>query len=149
MSKDDFELVRGSGNVFRDFAVPNADLEQARTILAARIIGVLDDRKLTVRAAEKLTGVAASEFSRIRRVKLGRFTLDRMITILGKLDHDLVPDRGPAHYGVVILVGDDCDPAHQFLHLGAAHEFVAVFGKAGAPRNDRSGHRELHAELSL
>jgi hypothetical protein len=36
MSKDDFERVRGSGNVFRDFAVPNADLEQARTILAAR-----------------------------------------------------------------------------------------------------------------
>jgi hypothetical protein len=28
MSKDDFELVRGSGNVFRDFAVPNADLER-------------------------------------------------------------------------------------------------------------------------
>ena len=53
MSKDDLGLVRGSGNVFRDFAVPNADLEQARTILAARIIGVLDDRKLTVRAAEK------------------------------------------------------------------------------------------------
>ena len=89
MSKDDVEWVRGSGNVFRDFAVPNADLEQARTILAARIIGVLDDRKLTVRAAEKLTGIAASEFSRIRRVKLGRFTLDRMITILGKLDHDM------------------------------------------------------------
>jgi predicted XRE-type DNA-binding protein len=89
MSKDDFELVRGSGNVFRDFAVPNADLEQARTILAAKIIGVLDDRKLTVRAAEQLTGIAASEFSRIRSVKLGRFTLDRMITILGKLDQDM------------------------------------------------------------
>jgi hypothetical protein len=76
MSKDDFERVRGSGNVFRDFAVPNADLEQARTILAAKVIGVLDDRKLTVRAAEKLTGIAASEFSRIRSVKLSRFTLD-------------------------------------------------------------------------
>src|SRR4051794_38360952 len=89
MSKDDFELVRGSGNVFRDLGIPNADLEQARAILAARIIGVLDDRKLGVRAAEKLTGIAASEFSRIRNVKLGRFTLDRMITILGKLDQDM------------------------------------------------------------
>jgi predicted XRE-type DNA-binding protein len=79
-------LLRGSGNVFRDFGMPNADLEQARAILAAKIIGVLDDCKLSVRAAEKLTGIAASEFSRIRSVKLGRFTLDRMITILGKLD---------------------------------------------------------------
>ena len=29
MSEEDFELVRGSGNVFRDFGDPNADLEQA------------------------------------------------------------------------------------------------------------------------
>ena len=55
----------------------------------AKIINVLDDRKLSVRAAEKLTGVAASEFSRIRNAKLGRFTLDRMITILGKLGQDV------------------------------------------------------------
>jgi predicted XRE-type DNA-binding protein len=89
MSDEEFELVRGSGNVFRDFGDPNADLEQARAILAAKIINVLDDRKLTVRAAEKLTGVAASEFSRIRNAKLGRFTLDRMITILGKLGQDV------------------------------------------------------------
>jgi predicted XRE-type DNA-binding protein len=89
MSDEDFELVRGSGNVFRDFGDPNADLEQARAILAAKIINVLDDRKLSVRAAEKLTGVAASEFSRIRNAKLGRFTLDRMITILGKLGQDV------------------------------------------------------------
>jgi predicted XRE-type DNA-binding protein len=80
------EVVRGSGNVFRDFGDPNADLEQAHAILAAKIIGVLDRRKLSVRAAESLTGVAASEFSRIRNVKLERFTIARMIAILGKLD---------------------------------------------------------------
>jgi predicted XRE-type DNA-binding protein len=89
MSDEDFELIRGSGNVFRDFGDPNADLEQARAVLAAKIINVLDDRKLSVRAAEKQTGVAASEFSRIRNAKLGRFTLDRMITILGKLGQDV------------------------------------------------------------
>lgn len=86
---DDLEFVRGSGNVFRDFGDPNADLEQARAILAAEIIRVLDDRKLSVRAAENLTGVAAAEFSRIRNVKLARFTIDRMITILGKLEQEV------------------------------------------------------------
>ena len=86
MSDDDFEVVRGSGNVFRDFGDANPDLEQARAILAAKIINVLDDRKLNVRAAERLTGIAASEFSRIRNVKLDRFTIDRLIIILGKLD---------------------------------------------------------------
>jgi predicted XRE-type DNA-binding protein len=87
--KERLEPICGSGNVFRDFGDPNADLEQARAILAAKIIDVLDRRKLSVRDAQKLTGVAASEFSRIRNVKLDRFTIDRMITILGKLGQDV------------------------------------------------------------
>jgi predicted XRE-type DNA-binding protein len=86
---DEMELIHGSGNVFRDFGDPNPDLEQARAILAAKIIKILDERKLTVRAAEAATGVAATEFSRIRNVKLARFTLDRMIKILGKLDEEV------------------------------------------------------------
>jgi len=87
--KDKFELVRGSGNVFRDFGRVNASVEQASAILAAEIIRPLDKRGLSTREAEKLTGVAHSEFSRIRNAKLERFTLDRMIAILGKLDEDV------------------------------------------------------------
>ena len=89
MSKDDMGLVRGSGNVYRDFGRPNAGLEQARAIIAAKIIRILDERELSTRDAEKLTGVAHSEFSRIRNTQLRRFTLDRLIGILGKLDEDI------------------------------------------------------------
>lgn len=89
MSKNDMELVRGSGNVYRDFGRPDAGLEQARAIIAAKIIRVLDERELSTRGAEKLTGVAHSEFSRIRNTQLRRFTLDRLISILGKLDEDV------------------------------------------------------------
>jgi predicted XRE-type DNA-binding protein len=89
MKKDDLELVRGSGNVYRDLGRPNAGLEQARAMTAAKIIRVLDQRKLSTRDAEKLTGVSHSEFSRIRNTRLGRFTLDRMIAILGRLDEDV------------------------------------------------------------
>jgi predicted XRE-type DNA-binding protein len=84
--KDEFELVRGSGNVFRDLGRPNADLAQARAIIAAKIIRIMEVQKLSTRDAEKLTGVAHTEFSRIKNTQLGRFTLDRMISILGKLD---------------------------------------------------------------
>ena len=87
--KDKFELVRGSGNVFRDFGRANAGVEQARAILAAKIIRTLDERGLSTREAERVTGVAHSEFSRIRNAKLERFTLDRMIAILGKLDEEV------------------------------------------------------------
>jgi predicted XRE-type DNA-binding protein len=89
MKNDDLELVRGSGNVYRDFGRPNAGLEQARAIIAAKIITVLDERELSTRAAEKLTGVSHSEFSRIRNAQLRRFTLDRMIAILGMLDEEV------------------------------------------------------------
>lgn len=86
---DDFELIRGSGNVFHDFGRTNAGLEQARAILAAEIIRTLDVRGLSTREAERLTGISHSEFSRIRNARIDRFTLDRMIAILGKLDEEI------------------------------------------------------------
>lgn len=75
--------------MYRDFGRPNAGLEQARALTAAKIIRIIDERKLSTREAERLTGVSYSEFSRIRNTQLGRFTLDRMIAILGKLDEDI------------------------------------------------------------
>lgn len=54
-NNEEFELIHGSGNVFRDFNRTNADLEQARAMLAAEIIRTLDERKLSVREAEKLS----------------------------------------------------------------------------------------------
>lgn len=87
MNERDFELVEGSGNVFRDFDDPHADLKQAKAILAARIIAVLDDRKFTVRKAASMTGFAAADFSRIRNADLGRFTLDRLMKMIVALDN--------------------------------------------------------------
>ena len=86
MNDDDFALVHGSDNVYRDFGRPDAGLAQARARVAARIIEALDACALSTREAEKVTGVAHTEFSRIRNAQLRRFTLDRLITVLGKLD---------------------------------------------------------------
>ena len=90
MSKGEkLEVVHGSGNVFRDFGDPNADVEQLKCILAAQIISLLADQRLSIRKAERFTGVAASEFSRIRNAKLGRFTVDRLMTILNKFNQEV------------------------------------------------------------
>ena len=83
--KDELEIVRGSGNVFRELGRNNADAEQFKAILANEIIQVLDRERLTVRAAHARTGIAAADFSRIRQANLGRFTADRLITILNRL----------------------------------------------------------------
>jgi predicted XRE-type DNA-binding protein len=84
-AEDDFELVHGSGNVYRDFGISDADVRQTKAILAARIIHVLTEEGLSTRKAEARTGVPQADFSRIRNVRLDRFTIDRLMTVLNKL----------------------------------------------------------------
>jgi len=92
MSDDDFELVRGSGNVFRDFGEPNDEVLQLKAILASEIIGVLDEQRISVSKAHELTGFAAADFSRVRQAKLQRFTVDRLIEMLGALGQEVDVD---------------------------------------------------------
>jgi predicted XRE-type DNA-binding protein len=79
------EVVRGSGNVFRDLGHDNADVEQLKAILAAEIIKALDREGLSVRGAHGRTGIAAADFSRIRNADLERFTVDRLVAIINRL----------------------------------------------------------------
>ena len=63
------EIVRGSGNVFRDFGRPNAYAERLRVVLVAEIIKAFDERRLTVRSAKAKTGISAVAAYRISEVK--------------------------------------------------------------------------------
>jgi predicted XRE-type DNA-binding protein len=85
MKNEAIELVRGSGNVFRDLGHASPDVEQLKAILATEIIKMLDRKELTVRAAHAQTGIAAADFSRIRNADLARFTLDRLVSIINRL----------------------------------------------------------------
>lgn len=79
------DVVHGSGNVFRDLGHANADVAQFKALLAAEIIKVLDREGLSVRAAHARTGIAAADFSRIRNADLGRFTVDRLMSLINRL----------------------------------------------------------------
>jgi len=85
MKDQPLEVVRGSGNVFRDLGDQNPDVAQLKAILAAEIIKVLDRERLSVRGAQSRTGIAAADFSRIRNADLGRFTVDRLMSIINRL----------------------------------------------------------------
>lgn len=86
---DDMELIHGSGNVFRDFGRHNADLLQAKALMASEIIKILDEREWTARKAQEATGINHVNFSRIRSVKLSRFTIDRLMNMLTLLGQDV------------------------------------------------------------
>lgn len=83
--KEKLETVKGSGNVFRDVDHHSADAEHFKAILAGEIIKAIDRERLTVRAAHRRTGIAAADFSRIRNADLGRFTVDRLMSIINRL----------------------------------------------------------------
>ncbi len=83
---DELELVRGTDNPFRDVGLREPDTKLIKADLAAEIIRVLREQKITGAQAAKLTGVQESDISRIRNAQLDRFTIDRLVTILNRLD---------------------------------------------------------------
>lgn len=83
---EDLEFVRGTDNPFADVGLPDADTKLMKADLAAEIIGVLRARQLTGAAAAKLAGVQAGDMSRIRNADLSRFTIDRLVNILNRLN---------------------------------------------------------------
>lgn len=85
MKREQFEVVRGSGNVYRDLGKDNPNLRQFKAILATEIVKALDRDGLSVRKAQARTGIAAADFSRIRNANLSRFTVDRLMSIINRL----------------------------------------------------------------
>lgn len=85
MKTGKLEVVQGSGNVFRDLKRENADVDQFKAILAAEIIKLLDREGTSVREAQRRTGIAAADFSRIRNADLARFTVDRLMSVVNRL----------------------------------------------------------------
>ena len=77
--------VRGSGNIYRDFNVPDADVRQLKAALAARIIKVLDKKGLSVRKAQSLTGIDAGYFSRVLEADFRRISIERLMAMLNGL----------------------------------------------------------------
>ena len=85
MQKEELELIRGSGTIYRDLTIPDADVRQLKASLAAEIIKTLDKKELSVRKAQTLTGIDAGDFSRIRNADFRRMSVERLMTIINRL----------------------------------------------------------------
>jgi predicted XRE-type DNA-binding protein len=85
MKKEPLELIRGSGNVYRDFNMPNADVRQLKASLAAEIIKKLDKDEVSVREAQRITGIDAGDFSRVRSADFRRISVERLMTMINGL----------------------------------------------------------------
>jgi predicted XRE-type DNA-binding protein len=86
MSKNRLEIVRGSDNPFADAGLPDADTELMKADLATEIVRILRERGLAGARAAEIAGTTEADISRIRRASLDRFTIDRLVKILNRLD---------------------------------------------------------------
>lgn len=83
------EFTPGSGNVFADLNLPDADDLLAKAELAAKIIAAIQRRRLTQRQAAAIFGIDQPKVSALKHGKLSGFSIERLIRLLLPLGHDV------------------------------------------------------------
>ncbi len=83
-------VEKGSGNIFADLNVEDADGMQAKAKLAVAILRLIEERRLTQIEAAQILGTDQSYISKLKRGReLRRFTFDRLMGWLTKLDQNV------------------------------------------------------------
>lgn len=85
------KFQKSSGNVFLDigFSQEEAERELLRVDLAFRVYTILEERKLTPSDAEECLGLNQSEFSHIQNGDFEHFSIERLFTLLNRLNHNV------------------------------------------------------------
>jgi len=97
MAKRKVAVSVGSGNVFKDLGLENAEELLAKAKLAARIVQILEERKLTQTQAANVLGIDQPKVSQVYRGRLDDFSIERLMRFLTALHRDvrIVIDEKP------------------------------------------------------
>lgn len=80
------EYESGSGNVFADLGLEDADELYTRAALGAQVVNALKARGCTQAEAAKLLGIKQPEVSALMCARFHRFGQERLIGFLNKLN---------------------------------------------------------------
>lgn len=86
-SKKQYEA--GSGNVFRDLGVPNAEEHFIKARLVFKIDTILKKRGLKQVEAAEIFGVRQPDVSKMLRGEFRQFSVERLLRFLVALDQDV------------------------------------------------------------
>jgi predicted XRE-type DNA-binding protein len=89
-------ITEGSGNVFADLGLPNADQELLKARLTLQIYRIIKDRGLTQTEAGKILGIPQPHVSALARNRSGNFSVGRLIDFLTALGQDVKITVTPA-----------------------------------------------------
>ncbi|MGC1678324.1 MAG: helix-turn-helix transcriptional regulator [Candidatus Binataceae bacterium] len=82
-------VTKGSGNVFRDLGLADADLLQAKADLMHQISVLIEKRALTQMQAATALRVTQPKISALLNGRLEGFSMDRLVRFLNALDQDV------------------------------------------------------------
>ena len=82
------DVTEGSGNVFADLGLPNADQELTKARLTLQIYRIIKDRGITQTEAGKILGIPQPHVSALARNRSGNFSVGRLIDFLTSLGQD-------------------------------------------------------------
>ena len=89
MSEKNIEYTRGSDNVFADLGIENPEDYQLKAQLARLINNAIKNRGWTQKQTAEVLGVKQPHISELHRGLLDRFSLNKLIQFLRKLDHHI------------------------------------------------------------
>ncbi|MDZ7752069.1 MAG: helix-turn-helix transcriptional regulator [Gammaproteobacteria bacterium] len=89
MAKKTERVDVGTGDVFRDLGLADADERKLRTQLAMRLNDLIRERKLTQATVAEIFGISQPHVSDLRRYKLSRFSSERLLHFITLLDRDV------------------------------------------------------------
>ncbi len=87
MSRKGYEV--GSGNVFKDIGVPNAEEHLIKAQLVFKIDTIMKRRRMKQKEAAALFGVRQPDISNMLRGEFRQFSVERLLRFLVKLDQDV------------------------------------------------------------
>ena len=87
MSKKSHEI--GSGNVFKDLGIPNAEEHLVKAQLVFKIDTIMKDRGLKQAEAADLLGVKQPDVSKMLRGDFRQFSVERLLRFLVALNQDV------------------------------------------------------------
>jgi predicted XRE-type DNA-binding protein len=79
-------VTKGSGNVFRDLGLADADVLQAKADLVFKISAIIEKRGLNQNDAARILDVSQPKISALLRGHLDGFSLERIMRFLAALD---------------------------------------------------------------
>src|SRR2546428_8318019 len=99
MRNKKIEFEEGSGNVFADLGLKDADELFARAQIGFCVYKIVKARKLKQREIATLLGIAQPEVSHLMNGHYSRFTTDKLLDFLKRLDRKVTIQVSSHHKG--------------------------------------------------